>query len=422
MTVALGDFIQTPMASDGQASLIWTGQKNIQVTIANQDLVNTVTIGRRSNFTQNGSNTLSLPALGSVTVDGSKSIWALAPPNTANILVIPGGGQWAPAPSQVAASIDALGLMKDTTGQTINGTLGTPAQDGTVSGVNFTLVNQTAKDTSVNGLGTTIPNNISTTGVPLLSNQSQIASQTSRGLAHGASWTSAVFNVNNLSFEFVITAPMSLSDSTPYSLVIIQWIDSVSGLMVAKDSFVILNSTNILPTAPHVLRGPCKGDQVQVTLVSFTTASDTFYTFTFLTNSRITQDEQLDMVFNWNQDNSATILTATRDYPDSKVLATFVNGSLAAGATDTWISPPHNGPAWFNLWETGVAGSNISVTANPMPNGVYGSTPWLVNDDMVSGNPNKMEKSIILPMGPIQWKIKNGGSVAANYGGMLVAQ
>src|ERR1700746_245665 len=106
---------------------IWSGQQGVQLTLANQDLVNGITIARRNNFVQNGPNTAVIPPLGSITVDGSRTIWALAPANTANLLIFPGGGNWAPSPAQVAAQINALGLMKDTTGQSINTAVNAPS-------------------------------------------------------------------------------------------------------------------------------------------------------------------------------------------------------------------------------------------------------------------------------------------------------
>lgn len=369
---------------------IWAkGQGN--ALIINTDLVNSLFVSQSNVIS---ANDISIPPLGSMGVDGTSNWYAstLAAFGIAT-QIAPGVTQWTPSPAQVAAQINALGLA------TLN-----------------EQVNQ----------NTAIPNNISTTGVPLLSLQSQIASQSSLGMVAGASVTSSVFNVANISFEFVIAGETTVAaDATPYALVVLQWIDSVSGLLVSKDSFVMIVGSQIgLNVAPHLLKGPNKGDQVKVTVHNFCTVQTANFAYTFLTNSRIIDTEQLDMVWNHTLDNanSGSIPYSIRDYADSKEIAFFLNGALGAGNTDTFVSPPHNGPAWVNFWETGVAGGNIQVTANPLPTAVYGNTPFIINDILVAGNPNKLEATIILPMGPVQWTVKNAGSVNANYSGVLVAE
>ena len=390
----LGDFTSIPIASQ-TPQMIWAGVNGSSVLLANQDLNNAVTIARRPSFAIGAGNTANVPALGSLTVDGSKSIWGLAPAGTADLLVLPGGSQWAPSPAQVAAQISALGLA------TFN-----------------EQVNQ----------NTSIPTNISTTGVPLLSFSQTLVTQNNVGIAPGASQTSAKFNLSQISFELVIvgqTAPTA--DPVPYILVSLMWFDQASGLQIDQDTFVMIVGGQIgINVLPHVLRGPCKGNQVQVYLHSYnTTVTGANITYTLLQNSRIIELEQLDTVGSWQQDNSnwsTGVPTATRNLTDSKALATFANSALGVGATDTWVVFPHNGPAWFDFTETGVSGANMAITAAPQPPTNYGNTPWIINDVMVSGNPNKLQGNIQLPMGPVQWTIKNNGSVTASYSGGIVAQ
>lgn len=401
----LGDFIQSAMASSGQGSLIWVGQKDTQVTLANQDLVNTVTIARRPNFAQNGSNTLSLPALGSVTVDGSKSIWALAPVNTTPILILPGGGQWAPAPSQVAASINALGLMKDTTGQAINTTAG-----GTTTAVNGTL--------------TGIPNNIATTGAPALSKSTLLTSGNNTVLAANGTLTLSTFSLNQPSFEFFLQAQYSTANGTnPYVYVVCNWFDSVTGLLIDKETFVTGVGNFSGNTIPTRIKGPSRGDQIQVKIYNLDPAQAIKFSYTLLVNSRFVFAEQIDWAVD-DFENNITLPghTLATFLPDSRTLGTFTNTALAASGTDSPVFPPHAGPAYINVWETGVSGANMQVSVQPVPNTIYGTnTPWLIRDVMAAGNPNKLAANFNLPNGPVQVNIQNGGSVAANYSVILVA-
>src|SRR6516165_9603405 len=103
-TTRLGDFTSETLNPKIPVP-IWSGQNGVMLTLANQDLVNSVTIARRNNFVIGGSNAASIPPLGSITIDGSKTVWALPPPGPAYLLFFRGGGIWAPTPPQVEAKI-----------------------------------------------------------------------------------------------------------------------------------------------------------------------------------------------------------------------------------------------------------------------------------------------------------------------------
>src|SRR5689334_11516301 len=118
---------------------------NESFMLVNPDITNNIFIGNDP-----GNQIIPIPPLGSITLDASKhDVWVSTNGGsfTVQAFLMPNGSNWVPSPAQVAAQINALGLAKDTTvatGNTLtnntNTILGTPAQDGTVSGVNTTLV------------------------------------------------------------------------------------------------------------------------------------------------------------------------------------------------------------------------------------------------------------------------------------------
>lgn len=87
-----------------QITQVWTAGSGL-VTLANTDIVNTVTIGRSRNLKIGGMDADPIPPLGAVTYDGTKTLYAIAPAGTAGLTVIPGGSSWSPSPSQIAAQI-----------------------------------------------------------------------------------------------------------------------------------------------------------------------------------------------------------------------------------------------------------------------------------------------------------------------------
>jgi hypothetical protein len=407
--------------------LVYQGNEG---AIVNMDLTNSILVGPdEGDLFPQSPNTFIIGPLNFAAVDGTQDYWAIAVAGTPAVQFMPGVTVWAPSPVQSALQLQTAGLAtaaNQITGigstNAINSTLGVPAQDPSLTTINGTL-GAPAQDS----IRTAIPLNISTTGVPLLANQSSLVNQASLNIGSGANNNSSTFSIKQLSFEMVIAGQnIPIGDATPYSLVVLIWSDSTSGLLVGKDSFVMILGNQIgTNIAPHVFRGPCKGDQVQVHIHNYSTTQAGLYNYTLLSNSRIVPTETLDLAVDWQQDSGALngfAPTATAIYLDGKTIASFLNSSLGVGATDTWVSPPHNGAAWVNFFETGVAGANISIQARPMPPALYGNTPWLLSDVMVSGNPNKLEANLLLPLGPVQWQIKNNGSVAASYGGILVVE
>lgn len=103
---------------------VWAGQSGVPVLLANQDTSATVTISTSSSIAPDGSNGDPVPPLGSVVMDGSKTLYAVASAAvTAPLLVTAGGTAWTPSPAQAAAQIAASGLALNTTVQATNGQL-----------------------------------------------------------------------------------------------------------------------------------------------------------------------------------------------------------------------------------------------------------------------------------------------------------
>lgn len=100
-----------------QYSQVWAGGAGT-VLLANQDLVNTVTVGRNRDIAIGRSDGDLIPPLGSVTYSGGKPLYAIAPGGTAPLLAIPDGSGWAPSPSQIAAQISLTGASPGVPGIT----------------------------------------------------------------------------------------------------------------------------------------------------------------------------------------------------------------------------------------------------------------------------------------------------------------
>lgn len=100
------------------------------VLIYNTDLTNVAYVGYSSGLTIY--NSTQVQPLTYAVIDASKQVYAFCPTAQITLNVTPGGTYQSPSPAQTAAQIQALGLMKDTTGQAIHTTLGIPAQTNDV--------------------------------------------------------------------------------------------------------------------------------------------------------------------------------------------------------------------------------------------------------------------------------------------------
>jgi hypothetical protein len=83
-----GDSVANPVA--------WSGVPGSEegVLFINADLNNTVTLGFAPQITLNGLNTIPLPPNGTITLPADRSVYAIAPKGTANLIIIPGGGAY----------------------------------------------------------------------------------------------------------------------------------------------------------------------------------------------------------------------------------------------------------------------------------------------------------------------------------------
>jgi hypothetical protein len=368
----LGDFLQTQLNPSVPIPII-NGIPGMQVTIANQDLTQTVTLARRNNFTQGGSNTLSIPPLGSVTVDASKTIWGLAPAGTLPLIILPGGGQWAPSPAQVAASINALGL---------------------------------AKDSSVNNL----PSGIAATGVPLLSNATQVANDTSgHVIAAGATLTLGPYtNFTQHSYAAFLAFTAAASSTFPFYTVTTLWTDTTGNQIMHVDSFWTIAA--LASGLWTVGLGPISGQSLQIIITNNDTVAVTLTALYLSQNSRVLTGDQWSNAWNGASMPAVpgfSVGAATRSPANRLLIAR--TGSLAASATSgSYILPLWSTGGQLHLLFDGTGSNNWAVR---IFDAFTGYQVW--QGTLTSGN--FVDKQWIPARTPYYVNVTNNGSVTGTY-------
>jgi hypothetical protein len=396
----LGDFFTVQLTPKLPVPIV-NGIPGAMVTLANQDLVNNVTISR-SNSVAGGAT---IPPLGSVTVDMGKTIWGLAPANTLPLLVFPGGGSWAPSPAQVAASINALGLMKDTTGTAINGNVTGVSKDVTVS-----LVNTTLGAPAQDSIRTAIPDNIAATGVPLLNLKQALQNVTGTVITTGATNTfTTITGITQPSFNLHVTATGNGAATKPWYTVRLNWIDSATGLVVQVDAFTTYfsNTGSALTT---VISGPTDADSLQIQITNNDTLSLTINQLFVFMSSRpnYTYDFYYHFWTGASMPNIPTFQNGASDsFPTNRVIFDL-SRTLGIGVTTTpdYAMPSYAGQAMIHF----QGGSSNQWTLNVV-NAVTGTRFY----NLVTAGTASSTVPVVLPRMPLHVNVTNNGSVLGNF-------
>jgi hypothetical protein len=255
----------------------------VPTLIVNRDIINSVVYGDRDIASLNTAAFSVIDALGSVTVDGTTDIWVAPLAGTPTIDVIPGASSWTPSPALVAAQISTLGLAKDTTLQTtntntastntsvqatttgiqtVNSTLGTPAQRVDVQGL------------TVGG---------TPGGVPALRGTSNLGIASAQTVAGATTATLlSLVAITKPSFEsiFQLNLPAAVG-TVPFAVLGVGWTDSNSGLQVGFKQYILTAGNGPTNSLTFYLSGPCRGNEVTLTLQNLDPAQTMTYTYAF---------------------------------------------------------------------------------------------------------------------------------------------
>lgn len=393
MSTPLGDMTTIPVGLQPIQALPPLGD-NSSVVIYNQDLTNVIYASYSRWFQPGAANSVPIQPLTFATLSARRAIYLGATTAVLPAVVVPEGTQLQPSPAQIAAQISALGLA--------------------------TLSEQINQNTS-------IPNNISTTGVPLLTQSTVLLNLGAQGIAASGSFQSSQIATNQIGYELLLVPAYPVTNgNNPFIYVVVGWWDSISGLLVDKQSFVTcVNSHTGINSLPTRIKGPSKADQVQITIYNQDTTQGIGCTIVLTANSRVLSQDYIDWPVDQSENGASIIIPghtlAGTILPDTRTIAIASNTSLAASAQDGWLIPPHSGVAYLNILESGVAAGNIAVSWQPLPSSIYSTpTPWLVNDVLGAGDPDKLNyPQVIMPNAPTQLNIKNNGTVPANYVAMI---
>jgi hypothetical protein len=242
--------------------------------IVNRDLTNAVLYGGQDIASGNINTYAVIDPLGSITVDGTSDLWFIPNSGSPTLDVVQGASFWAPSPAQVATQINALGLAKDTTLQTTNVNTTGIAKDSSVNTINTTL-GIPAQTGDVTGL--------TVNGIPPLRGTVQLGQASAQTLA--ASGTATLLNnvnINKPSFESVFKLNLPAASGTvPFAILGVGWQDAVTGLQVGFKQYALSSGNGPSNAITYYLSGPCRGNQLVLTLQNLDAAQTLTYSWLF---------------------------------------------------------------------------------------------------------------------------------------------
>lgn len=357
------------------------------VVIFNTSLTDNVYLSANKSVNLNGTQFTTLRPLGTYTVSGMSDVYGVTDTGKSVTVEISPATSTTPAPSDIAAQIATSGLMLDTTGNKINGTLGTPAQSADVTG---------------------LPVNISNTGVPLLTKTSKIVSGSFTNLAPGSDLYLGPYSVNQIGYEAFFRFNISGSATDPLVVVTIEWIDSTSGLTVDVEEYSCYASAGTYLNGS----GPCKADTFKLTLQAFD--QNYYVTGTYSINqiSRLLARP----IYKMYATGTPPGYTLPNFDVGAGILAVF-NNSVGAGVTVSRLIPLYNGIIQFSFIGGNTGSISIDVpyagaSLNPVDYNIYSTS--------VSNGEQANNQEIMLPRAQVVVSVYNKGTASGTFGFTMI--
>lgn len=238
--------------------------------IVNRDLVNQVWYGPLSITDGNIGSYSVIDPLGSVNLDGSQDVYAMASASTVQADVVQGSTNWSPSPAQIAAQISALGLA--TAANQATQIVGSNSTNSYLSGSSSgALISNTGQTIASETAGLVASGSVSGTpgGIPLLRYTNNLSKSTATNLPAGGTTAITLVSaasINQPGYEAEFTCHFSAGIGTsPFVELVFTWSDSASGFTTRQVFFYIPGGSGASNTITCYLVGPCNGNTLTVT-------------------------------------------------------------------------------------------------------------------------------------------------------------
>lgn len=392
---------------------------NDAVLLVNNDITNQMFVGNDP-----GTQNIPIPALGSLALaDTRKDVWIST--GGANVslqaLLLPSGTQWTPSPAQVAAQINALGLATSanqgtqiTAANTGNASLATTVTNTANTASNVSTVNTTLGSPSQSQDVKNLTTGGNPGGIPVLRGTDNLGSGSAQSLTANATATLiASANITKPGFEAIFKLNLPASAGTvPFATINVLWQDSNTGLQVGQKSYVITAGNGPTNALTFYLSGPCRGNQIVLTITNNDPAQIMTLTWAF---NQTAHTYIVDRLLQAGYSAANPIGYSNPGGAPTKGLLFSANPSIGPNTNITRLCAASNARVLINVDDSGQANGWALEILGPVSSAGPVSSPLLYGEGSTSVTMLKLngaagtfsQTQFQMPSGPVLLNMHN---------------
>lgn len=222
-------------------------------------------------------------------------------------------------------------------------------------------------------------------------------------------------SLNQAGYELQVQLGINNASANPFLDMIMTWSDSVTGLVVSTEEWVLAAGPNVNNNI-YMIKGPTKGDQLSMNLINLDGAHTLTATVTVAVNSRgWTRDKIYTLAF-----NNPPGFTSAGGRGFTNVIATLDNLSIGAGNSVSRILPIYAGDVWLWVDQQGNAAGSANLTLSLVPTSIFGTAS--IFGASPSGGPGSGTGIVKrFPRSHVLLTYTNGGTVSSTVNLKVVA-
>lgn len=224
--------------------------------------------------------------------------------------------------------------------------------------------------------------------------------------------------LNQPSYELQVQVGTNVAATVPFIDMIIIWNDSISGLVVAEEEWVLGAGAPLASKNVYAIKGPSKGDQVTINFVNPDPAFGIQITFTLLVNSRSLNRDKIYPLAYAAPPGFTGPGIAGGGFTD--VIATVNGMTVAGGGSQSRLFPPYAGDVWFWVDQQGNTAANANFQLQVAPTSIFGTAPFF-GAGPSGGTPTGQGTVMRWPRGHVLLTYTNGGGSPSTVNSKVIA-
>jgi hypothetical protein len=321
-----------------------------------------------------GYGVVPLASSGYINVDGVSDLYGITMPGQIQSVNLISGGLSYFSPSPPVDTSALATAANQVTGNnainTVNNTLGTPAQNNSVQQLGGAAGRSVAQDmlTANNAVTREIAALLATGttggspgGMPMLRFTNGLGNGTNLTIA-GAATVNPITNaaVNQPGYEMMIQASLPAAAGTiPFANIILTFSDAATGLIVRTTPYTIALGNGPANVITNYINGPCYGNRVSLQITNLDPAQTMTYTYVLNLTSHV---HLTDNIIQPVYPATAPVTFGQPGGTPALGLLCITHPSIGPSATIDRLLAPYSGKVFLVVDDTGLAnGVNVSI-------------------------------------------------------------